>query len=363
MGISELDTPCLLVDLDRLEANLNRMAQVARAADLQLRPHTKTHKTPQIMRMQLERGAVGITVAKVGEAEVMAEAGATDIFIANQIVGQQKLERLVALAGRVKLSVGVDSAEVAAPISMAGARAGVRIPVLIEIDSGLKRCGVLPEAAVDLARYINTLPGISLVGLFTYGGQVYAARSDNEVAGVAAYECRTMSELASKIAPIAGRELKISGGSTPTSRHYTAECGLTEIRPGTYVFNDRTQIDRWAAKPGDCALTVLATVVSTPEAGRAVLDAGGKALAADLAPESSGHGMLKEDNAAVLVKLNEEHGFLDLSQASVKLRVGDKVQVIPNHSCVVANLFDEMVAVRGGEMVERWPVAARGKLQ
>jgi D-serine deaminase-like pyridoxal phosphate-dependent protein len=363
MGISELDTPALLVDLDRLETNLNRMSQTARSADLQLRPHTKTHKTPQIAQMQLQRGATGITVAKVGEAEVMAEAGMTDIFIANQVVGTQKIERLLALAKKAKVSVGVDSVEVAAPLSMASARTGMRMPVLIEVDIGLRRCGIAPEAAVELARHLNTLPGVSLAGLFTYGGQVYSARNENEVAGVTAYECRTMGDLARRITPIAGVELRVSGGSTPTSRHYTAECGLTEIRPGSYVFNDRTQIDRWAAMPKDCALTVLATVISIPEPGRAVLDAGSKSLAADSAPESTGFGMLKEDNAAVLVRLNEEHGFLDLSNASVKLRVGDKVQVIPNHSCVVTNLFDEMVAVRGGEVVERWPIAARGKTQ
>jgi D-serine deaminase-like pyridoxal phosphate-dependent protein len=359
--ISELDTPTLLVDLDRLEANLDRMAERARTSDLQLRPHTKTHKTPQIAQMQIDRGAVGITVAKLGEAEVMADAGLSDIFIANQIVGAAKIERLVALARRVKLAVGVDSVEVAAPLSMAFAQEGMRLPVLLEVDIGLRRCGVAPEAALDLARHLNTLAGLSLVGIFTYPGQVYASRNDNEAAGVAAYECRTMADLARRIAPITGTELRVSGGSTPTSRHYTPGWGLTEMRPGTYVFNDRIQIDRWSAKADDCALTVLATVISVPEPGRAVLDAGSKSLATDPAPESPGLGMLAEDNAAVLSRLNEEHGFLDLSQASIVLRVGDKVHVIPNHCCVVSNLFDELVVVRGGEVVETWPIVGRGK--
>ena len=362
MRVSELDTPSLLVDLDRLEKNLDRMAQMARSADLELRPHTKTHKTPEIARMQLERGAVGIAVAKVGEGEVMAEAGIEDIFVANQVVGERKVERLAALARRAQVSVGVDSVEAAAPLSMAFAQEGMRLRVLIEVDVGGRRCGVSPEGALELARHINTLPGLSLVGLFTYAGQVYSARNDNEVAGVAAYECRTMAELAQRIAPIAGVELRVSGGSTPTSRHYTGACGLTEMRPGAYVFNDRTQVDRWSARVEDCAQTVLATVISTPEPGRAVLDVGSKALGADRAPESPGYGMLKEDNAARLVRLNEEHGFVDLSEASVRLRVGDKVEVIPNHCCVVTNLFDEMIAVRGGDVVETWPVAARGRL-
>jgi len=155
----------------------------------------------------------------------------------------------------------------------------------------------------------------------------------------------------------------VSGGSTPTAATYSPGCGLTEIRPGSYVFGDRTQIDRWAMTAKDCALTVLATVVSVPEPGRAVLDAGSKALTTDEARESRGYGMLKEDNAAVLARLNEEHGYLDLTESDLKLRVGDKVEVIPNHSCTVSNLFDEMLAVRGGEVEETWPVAARGMVR
>jgi len=363
MRVSELDTPSLLVDLDRLEANLNRMARLAKAADLSLRPHTKTHKTVEIAKRQLALGAAGITVAKVGEAEVMAEAGIDDIFIAHQVVGLPKVERLVALARRVKVAVGVDSVAVAAPLSTAFAQQGMRLSALIEVDIGLRRCGVPPEAAVELARELNALPGLNLVGVFTYPGQVYAARNQNEVAGIAAFECRTMAEVAERAGRVASRELRVSGGSTPTAQHYSAGCGLSEIRSGSYVFHDRTQIDRWSAGPADCALTVLATVVSRPESGRAVLDAGSKCLTSDPAPISAGHGMLKEDNAALLVKLNEEHGFLDLSQASLRPRVGDKVEVIPNHCCVVANLFDQMVAVRAGEVVETWPIAGRGKLQ
>ncbi|MBN1460439.1 MAG: hypothetical protein JXA57_12960, partial [Armatimonadetes bacterium] len=156
---------------------------------------------------------------------------------------------------------------------------------------------------------------------------------------------------------------RVSGGSTPTASHYHVACGLTEIRPGTYVFNDRTQVARWSASIGDCALTVLATVVSAPEPGRAVLDAGSKSLSSDIAPEVRGYGELKEDGNAVLVKLNEEHGYLDLRESELKLRIGDKVEVIPNHACTATNLFDELHAVQGGEVVETWPIAARGRVQ
>jgi D-serine deaminase-like pyridoxal phosphate-dependent protein len=363
MLISDVDTPALLINLDRLRANIDRMAHLARNADMKLRPHTKTHKCVEIAKMQLEAGASGITVAKVGEAEVMAEAGIDDILIAHEVVGAAKIERLVQLAKRAKIAVGVDSVEAAMPLSMMLAQHGMRLRVLIEVDIGLHRCGVQPDAAVDFARAINALPGLNLVGLFAYPGHVYAARNENEAAGIAAYECRIMSDVAHRVGPLASIAGWISGGSTPTAPHYHSECGLTEMRPGSYVFGDRTQIDRWSAKPGDCAMTVLATVVSTPEPGRAVLDAGSKALASDLAPASAGHGMLKEDNAAVVVKVNEEHGFVDLSQSHLKLRVGDKVEVIPNHCCAATNLYDEMLIVKDSEVVETWRVAARGKLR
>lgn len=363
MLISDVDTPALLVNLDRMRANLDRMAHLARNADLKLRPHTKTHKTVEIAKMQLEAGASGITVAKLGEAEAMADAGVDDIFIAHHIVGAAKIERLVQLAKRVRVAVAVESLEAATPLSMTFAQQGMRLRVLVEVDVGLHRCGVQPDSVVDFVRSINALPGLNLVGLFTYPGHVYAARSENEVEGIAAYECRLMRELTQRVAHLASVANWVSGGSSPTAPHYHPDCGLTEIRPGTYVFNDRTQLDRWSAKPNDCALTVLATVVSTPEPGRAVLDAGGKALASDLAPSSPGHGVLREDNAAVLVRLNEEHGFLDLSQSQLKLRVGDKVEVIPNHCCATVNLHDEMLVVGGADIVETWRIAARGKLR
>jgi len=363
MRVSELDTPSLLVDVLRLKANLERMAQYARAADLKLRPHVKTHKTPEIAKLQLEHGAVGVTVAKVSEAEVMVEAGITDIFIANQIVGEPKIARLVALSRRAKVSVGVDSMEVAVPLSMAFVQEGLRLPVLIEVDIGLGRCGVKPEEAGTLAKQLNTLGGLNLVGVFGYAGQVYASRNENEVAGLAAHEARSLLLVAERVRALTQAELRVSGGSTPTARHYQADCGLTEIRPGTYVFNDRMQLAKWSAQPSDCALTVLATVISTPEPGRAVLDAGSKALGTDQPAELPGYGVLKEDHNAVVVRVNEEHGFLDLTNASVKLRVGDKVEVIPNHCCVTTNLYDEMAAVRGGEVVETWPIAARGKMR
>ncbi len=363
MRVTDLDTPSLLVDLPRLTANLKRMARSARAAGLQLRPHTKTHKTPQIAKLQLAHGAAGITVAKLGEAEVMADAGIADIFIANEIVGPQKIARLLELSRRAEVSIGVDSLEVATPLSQAFVAEGRRLPVLIEVDLGLGRCGLKPDAAALLAKQMNPLGGLELVGVFGYAGQVYAARNEEEVAGLAAHEARSLGKVGDSLRTLTQAELRVSGGSTPTARHYHAECGLTEIRPGTYVFNDRMQLTRWSAQPKDCALTVLATVISTPEPGRAVLDAGSKALGTDQGAGLVGYGVLKEDLNAVVVRVNEEHGVLDLTQASLQLRVGDKVEVIPNHCCVTVNLHDELVVVRDGDVVETWPIAARGRLK
>jgi D-serine deaminase-like pyridoxal phosphate-dependent protein len=172
-----------------------------------------------------------------------------------------------------------------------------------------------------------------------------------------------MGEIANHLGRLANVGEWMSGGSTPTAPHYHSDCGLTEMRPGTYVFNDRTQLGRWWARGEDCALTVLATVVSAPEPGRAVLDAGSKSLASDLVPSLPGYGMLKEDAAAVIARVNEEHGFLDLSQSQLKLRVGDKVEVIPNHCCATVNLYDEMLVVKESEIAESWRIAARGKLR
>jgi D-serine deaminase-like pyridoxal phosphate-dependent protein len=362
MRISELDTPALLIDADRLNGNLAAMAQQARAAGLALRPHTKTHKVPQIAKMQVEQGAVGITVAKVGEAEVMARAGLQDIFVANQVVGEVKVARLVGLARLVRVAAGVDSLGVAEPLSRAFATEGMRLNVLLEIDTGGQRCGVRPGAeAAELAAQIGRLPGLNLAGIFTYPGHVYRAESKEQIAQIAAEEGRQMADAAQRLQPMADVSGWVSGGSTPTAFHYTSGGGLTEIRPGAYVYRDLNCRDTWCGRYDDCALTVLTTVISAPQPYRVIVDAGSKALSADRAVRAPGFGVLREAPDAFLDTLNEEHGFLNLTQAGLRLRVGDKVQVIPNHCCSVSNLFDEVHVVQGSDVLESYPVAARGK--
>ncbi len=359
--IPELDTPALVVDTSRLRANLSQMAETAKRAGIKLRPHTKTHKCVELARMQLGAGAVGITVAKLGEAEVMADAGITDVLIANLVVGQLKIERLMSLSKRAEVMVCVDSIAVAAPLSTAFAAAGMQLPVLIEVEVGALRCGVPPAEAEGLARDIVSLPGLRLAGLLTYPGHAYDAASPEAIAEIADAECQTARVVAETLSTIADVPGYVSGGTTPTAPYYRPGCGLTEMRAGSYVFQDRAGIDAWSAESSDCALTVLATVISVRDSTSAILDAGLKALGKDPVPRSPGLGMLKEDNSAIVAKLNEEHAFLDLSRSDLRLRPGDTVEVIPNSAGTVVNLFDEIHLIEDGEVADTWRIAARGR--
>ena len=360
--LHELDTPALIVDLDRLEANINRMAAVARAGDKALRPHTKTHKTPEIARMQAAAGAQGITVAKLGEAEVMASAGFDDIFIANQIVGPIKLERLVALAKRARIIVGVDDAGAAQAMAAAAVPAAVTIDVRIEVDTGLRRAGVrTTEAAVELAAAISAMRGLRLDGLFTYEGHANAGGPEEreKTCRTAAARMREVAEALRKRGIDPG---VLSVGSTAGAPVMATEPGISELRPGVYVFNDCGQMAR-GAKYEDCALTVLATVVSRPDDVTAIIDAGTKALSGDKGAEGSRHGRLMEDAGVAFDWANEEHGHLDLLGTSFRPQIGDRVRIVPFHACAATNMHDTMYGVRGERVETAWKIAGRGKIQ
>lgn len=361
MNFYDLDTPALIVDLDRLERNIAAMAAMVREYGKALRPHTKTHKTPEIARMQIQAGACGLTVAKLGEAEVMADAGFDDLFMANQPVGAPKVERLIALQRRVRVIVGVDSLAVAAPISEAAAKAGVRVPVRIEIDTGLHRAGVRTmEEAVFLAERIASMPGLEPAGIFTYEGHA-APLPPEERAAVCAEAAATMRQYAVAMRNMGVPMEEISMGSTPGARYTAQQEGVTELRPGTYVFYDAMQVD-WGASIEDCALTVLTTVISRPEPTVAILDAGTKALSGDRKMAGSKHGLLLEDIAAIFDWANEEHGHVDLSHTTLRPKVGDKLRVIPFHVCTCVNMHDKMYGVRGENVEALWQIAGRGKL-
>jgi D-serine deaminase-like pyridoxal phosphate-dependent protein len=358
----ELPTPAVLIDLDVLESNIARQAGRAREAGVRLRPHCKTHKSPQIARMQLAAGASGISLAKTSEAEVFAEHGLDDIFLAYPIVGLGKAERLLVLSERIRLSVGVDSFEGAEALSAVFARAGRSLDVRMKIDCGYGRVGVRPEHATALAERIAALPGLGLTGVFTHGGQAYAAENPAQTAQAAREEGDAVVDAARCLAAAGLPVEVVSVGSTPTARLVMKASGVTECRPGNYVFHDGSQVALGTCEASDCAMTVLATVVSVPAPDRAVVDAGSKTLSTDpLRPKGQGHGLVLGSRSRV-EKLSEEHGVIAVAPGD-SFRVGQRVRILPNHACVISNLHDRLVGVRGGRIETEFAVAARGKVE
>jgi D-serine deaminase-like pyridoxal phosphate-dependent protein len=360
----EISTPALTIDLDTLERNLERMAVYCREHGLGLRPHTKTHKTPEVARMQLERGACGLTVAKVGEAEVMASAINAEILVAYPIFGGEKLRRLGALAKTRPILIALDDEATAREVSRAARAQESALGVLVEFDVGLGRCGLEPGAAcVELATKILEMPGLKFHGLMLYAGNIWGSEAERQqiTTQVAEKVDRVLRAFAEARMPI---EI-VSGGSTPGAllSHHIA--GLTELRPGTYVYNDLNTYYQGVCKLEDCAARVVVTVVSTAVAGRAIIDAGSKALSSDLLSSGSreGYGHVIEAPEAKLIKLNEEHGYLDISGSNHQFRVGEILTVIPNHVCTCVNMHDEVFTLRNGEVVGSWLVAARGKIR
>ncbi len=362
MHFRELSTPALMVDLDVVERNLDRMARMCREQSVGLRPHTKTHKTPEVARLQMERGAVGLTVAKVGEAEVMAQAELDDILVAYPVLGLEKLHRLATLARERNILVSLDHERTAQEFSRAVQDSGAKAGVLVEFDVGFHRCGLEPgPQCVELARKIEKLPGLVFRGLMTYFGNVWGTPDQRrqEALHVAERVARAFEAFEK-----AGIKVEIvSGGSTPSAEFAHLVKGLTEIRPGTYVYNDLNTYHQGACRLEDCAARVVTTVVSTAVPGRAILDAGSKTFSSDLlrAGPSSGYGLIVEAPDAPLIKVNEEHGHVDVTQSSHRFEVGEVVTVVPNHVCTCVNMQDEVFLVRKEEVVGCWRVAARGK--
>lgn len=360
-SIDDLETPAVLVDLDVVERNVSRMAGWAREAGVSLRPHAKTHKIVRIGRMQLDAGASGISFAKVSEAEAFASEGFQDVFLAYPIVGRGKPARVAALSGRIKVSCGVDSVEGARALAAPFATGGRRLDVLIKVDVGFARVGVPPEGVAALARSILTTPGLRFAGLFTHAGHGYGGETPDAVAAVADREGRAIAEIA---ADLEGAGIPVetrSVGSTPTARRAMAVPGINECRPGNYVYHDATQVSLGTCGIEDCALTVLATVVSVPAQGRAVVDAGSKTLSSDLLrPHAGGYGFILGTGSR-LSRLSEEHGVIQVEDGDA-FRVGQCVRILPNHACVVSNLHDRVVAVRGEAVEGRLDVLARGRV-
>ncbi len=364
MHISELDTPALLIDLDVMERNLERAARYATEHNLRLRPHTKTHKIPALARKQIELGAAGITVAKTTEAEVMLAADPPDLLVAYPVVGKPKVERLIDVARRVPVTVSLDNETSARAISAAAEAAGVRVQALAEMDVGLGRVGVAPgEELVALGRMLASLPGLELRGIAFYAGHI---KKMDEQGFEQLEELAETVERAVADFRRAGLPTGIvSGGSTPTLYQSHRIPAMNEIRPGTYIFNDRNCVACGCATWEDCAASILVTVVSTARGDRMIVDGGSKTFFSDslATGEDPYFGRVLEAPEARFVKMNEEHGYIDLEDAAGRFQVGDRVRIVPNHICVAMNLHEKVYGVRDGEVVEEWAVAGRGKLQ
>jgi D-serine deaminase-like pyridoxal phosphate-dependent protein len=370
MLVSSLPTPQVLIDRARAARNIDRVQQLATAGGKRLRPHAKTHKSPVVARWQIDRGAVGVCCAKIGEADVFADAGIRNVRLPYP-VHPSNASRLIGVMDRTDdLSIIVDHLEVARGWSEAMTRAGRTLDVLIKVDVGFHRCGIDPAAApLDFVKAIGAMKGLRLRGLLSHAGHGYHASSEDELRAIARDEAATLASIR-EAASAAGIALdEISVGATPTLRFSATERGITELRPGNYVYFDRTQVALGAASIADCALTVLATVVTAHE-GRVILDSGSKTLTNDLArgiAKAPGYGaVLNEDGTAVddtltIERLSEEHAIVRVAGAT-RLSPGDRVRVLPNHACVVSNLVDCVRIVDGENVVETLPVAARGKI-
>ncbi len=359
-SLDELETPAPIVDLDRMERNLDRAAAYAARHGLALRPHIKTHKSPRIAAELVRRGAVGVTCATPREAEVMSDV-ADDILLAYPPVGAARARRLVSLPGRARVTVALDSATAIEHLAAAARPVGRSIGVYVELDLGMHRVGVPSvEEAIELARLVRRTPPLDYAGIAFYPGHIRepVAEQDAKLEEVR----RALQEAVGAMTRAGVRPLVVSGGSTPTAWRTHELAAVTEFRPGTYVYNDRTTAEIGACAWDDCALTVLATVVSTAVPGQAVIDAGSKALGREpLRAEGDGFGAVMEHPEVRVARMSEEHGVLDLAGTAWRPAVGEQVRIIPNHVCVVVHLNDVVYGVRGDLVETSWPVAARGR--
>ncbi len=364
MRIADLETPALLIDLDVMERNLCRVAAYAREHNLRLRPHTKTHKIPSLGKRQIELGAAGLTVAKVGEAEVMLRSGTPDLLVAYPVIGERRLQRLMAVARETRVTVALDSAIAAQQLSDAARAAGCEIGVLAEVDVGLGRVGVAPGGElVRLAQDLMRLPALRFEGVAFYPGHIKLL-DDDGLAAVA----RLSDAVSAMLEDLRAVDIEariVSGGSTPALFHSHRVAGLNEIRPGTYIFNDKNTVTSGACTYEDCAASILTTVVSTAKKGQMIVDGGSKTFSSDrlsASPEVS-FGHVVEAPEAVFTKMNEEHGYIELRDADRAFAVGDRVRIIPNHVCTAMNLHEMVYGIRGDQVEQVWQVEGRGKLQ
>ncbi len=363
----------MLVEHGRVERNIDRMQAAADARGIRLRPHAKTHKCPDLARVQIGRGAVGICCAKLGEAEVFGEAGVADIRLPYPL-HPVNADRVLKLLERTHLSFIVDHLGVAEGWSEAMSRAGREVDVLVKVDVGFHRCGIDPHSP-DAARFVARvaeMPGLRYRGLLSHAGHAYGAGSESEARAFAAAEAEMLMGLADQAASLGIASDEISVGATPTARFSIDSQRVTELRPGNYIYFDRTQVGLGSASWDDCALTVLARVVSRPAVDRVIIDAGSKTLTTDVARGFSsqpGYGVVLKgldeslpDEGLSVERLSEEHATVRVTVGESDLQPGDLVRVVPNHSCVVSNLVAAVWLVSGSEVLDRLDITARGRI-
>ncbi len=364
MKYTQLETPALIIELSILKANIESMAQFARAKGIALRPHIKAHKIPEIAQLQLKAGACGITASKLTELEAMGSDA--NLLLANQVVDPRKAERLVGLLAKFGGATLVDSKRGIEILARAAAHRKWQLPLLVEVDTGLGRCGVVGEGELlALVEEIKREPWLEFQGLLTHAGHAYAANSPKEVEKIGRQEGERLVELARFLERAGHRVETVSVGSTPTAKIAGLVQGVTEIRPGNYVFNDAIGVALGVAREEDCALRVLSTVISTPQRGRAVVDAGSKVLALDRGAHGNslvqGFGIVQGYRDVAVERLSEEHGILSFPP-ELEFEVGEILEIIPNHACPVVNLADQVFICSDGQVQGSWQVKGRGKV-
>lgn len=360
-----VDTPSLIIDENKMQKNIEKMAAIARKSGVQLRPHIKTHKIPEIAKRQIDAGAQGITAAKVSEAEVMAEHGINDIFVAYPIVTESKIERVLRLSEKVNMIVGVDSLEGATRLSETARRHKKKIQVRLEVDTGFKRTGVPYEDAVRLAYQLQGMEHIQFKGIYTFRGFSMNGRPTLDIEKAGIEEGQLMVKLAERMRSEGIEVRDISVGSTPTAPYAVQVKGVTEVRPGTYVFYDRMQAILGSCSLNECAAAVRVTVISRPYEDLMIIDGGSKTFATDVGPNSKplnlqGYGHIVEAPHAIIERLSEEHGMVKINPSD-PFKVGDTIHVIPNHICSTVNLHNKVYLQDAGNLIEK-TVHARGSL-
>lgn len=360
-----MDTPAVIINKNKMIKNIKEMANIAKENGVELRPHIKTHKIPMIAKEQLKTGASGITVAKVSEAEIMADNNIKNIFIAYPIVSQKKIEKLGKLNERIKLIIGVDSLAGAQALNEQAKINDQTFELRIEIDTGLKRTGVKnTQDVITLAKEILTLNNLNLTGIYTYKGAALKGEPTLNLEQAGIEEGELLVSVANELRKEGFNIKDVSAGSTPTAKYVSKVKGITEIRPGTYVFNDRMQAEYGICDYEDCAAKVVTSIVSIPDKEYLVIDGGSKSFATDVVPNTpplnlKGYGLIIDSEAFILERLTEEHGMIKTSKNHT-FKIGEHLNIIPNHICSTVNLYNHVYILENNNTVKKIPVEARG---